>query len=98
EAPHFHWFLPTTDDGRFIAAPDNRFRRPEIGYLADVARAAERNGFESLLTPTGSSCEDAWLVTAAVSQLTERIKFLVAFRPGFVLPTLAAQMVQTFQR
>jgi alkanesulfonate monooxygenase len=33
-----------------------------------------------------------------VSQNTERLKFLVAFRPGFVSPTLAAQMAFTFQR
>jgi alkanesulfonate monooxygenase len=30
--------------------------------------------------------------------VTERLKFLVAFRPGFVSPTLAAQMAATFQR
>ena len=29
---------------------------------------------------------------------TERLKFLVAFRPGFVSPTLAAQQAATFQR
>jgi alkanesulfonate monooxygenase len=29
---------------------------------------------------------------------TERLKFLVAFRPGFVSPTLAAQMAATYQR
>jgi alkanesulfonate monooxygenase len=33
-----------------------------------------------------------------VSRHTERLKFLVAFRPGFVSPTLAAQMASTFQR
>ncbi|WP_086754624.1 LLM class flavin-dependent oxidoreductase, partial [Streptomyces scabiei] len=33
-----------------------------------------------------------------VSQTTERLKFLVAFRPGSVSPTLAAQMASTFQR
>ncbi|OAH11917.1 methanesulfonate monooxygenase [Streptomyces jeddahensis] len=33
-----------------------------------------------------------------VSQQTERLKFLVAFRPGFVSPTLAAQMASTYQR
>jgi alkanesulfonate monooxygenase len=30
--------------------------------------------------------------------VTERLKFLVAFRPGFISPTLAAQQAQTFQR
>ena len=29
---------------------------------------------------------------------TERLKFLVAFRPGLLSPTLAAQMAATFQR
>ncbi len=29
---------------------------------------------------------------------TERLKFLVAFRPGIIAPTLAAQMAATFQR
>lgn len=33
-----------------------------------------------------------------VSQTSERLKFLVAFRPGFVSPTLAAQMASAFQR
>ena len=43
-------------------------------------------------------CEDAWLTTAALLAETERIKFLVAFRPGLVSPTLAAQMASTYQR
>ena len=29
---------------------------------------------------------------------TERLKFLVAFRPGFLSPTLAAQQAATYQR
>jgi alkanesulfonate monooxygenase len=33
-----------------------------------------------------------------VSQRTERLKFLVAFRPDSVSPTLAAQMASTYQR
>src|SRR6202012_2200444 len=32
------------------------------------------------------------------SQQTERLRFLVAFRPGSVSPTLAAQQAATFQR
>jgi alkanesulfonate monooxygenase len=95
---HLHWFLPTTFDSRDIMPAGDNYRRPTIGYLTDVARAAERNGFEAMLVPTGTECEDAWLVTAALTQVTERIKFLVAFRPGFVLPTLAAQMAATYQK
>ncbi|MFE6905770.1 LLM class flavin-dependent oxidoreductase [Streptomyces erythrochromogenes] len=76
----------------------DRFRAPSIAYLTQIARAAEHQGFDGILTPTGTWCEDAWLVTAALAQETERLKFLVAFRPGFISPTLAAQMAATLQR
>ncbi|WP_433829822.1 LLM class flavin-dependent oxidoreductase [Actinoplanes sp. CA-015351] len=107
-----HWFLPTTGDSRSIVGVDDRggrsthtdplfekqLREPDIEYLIDVARAAERNGFTGVLTPTGTWCEDAWLTTAAIAQHTRTLKFLVAFRPGSLSPTLAAQMAATFQR
>src|SRR5215510_3903251 len=40
----------------------------------------------------------AWLATAALIPLTRRVKFLVAFRPALLSPTLAAQMASTYQR
>jgi alkanesulfonate monooxygenase len=122
----FHWFLPTTGDGRSImgrghslppaspASPEGgrsrlpeaphirgaavQERPPDIEYLAQVARSAEQLGFEAVLTPAGTWCEDAWLVTAALTRETRRLKFLVAFRPGLTSPTLAAQMAATYQR
>ncbi|MGW2409353.1 LLM class flavin-dependent oxidoreductase [Streptomyces sp. NPDC001739] len=102
----FHWFLPTNGDSRHVvggghgtpATAFGRERPPTVAYLSQIARAAEDLGFVGALTPTGAWCEDAWLTTAMVSQHSERLKFLVAFRPGFVSPTLAAQMASTFQR
>ncbi|MGZ4495503.1 MAG: LLM class flavin-dependent oxidoreductase [Nocardioides sp.] len=76
----------------------NVFREATIDYLASIARAADQLGFESVLTPTGTWCEDAWLVTAALIRETRRLKFLVAFRPGVTSPTLSAQMAAAFQR
>jgi alkanesulfonate monooxygenase len=73
-------------------------RAPDIEYLTQIAKAAERLGFEAVLTPTGTWCEDAWLTTAALSQHTERLKFLVASRPGLISPVPAAQMAATSQR
>lgn len=73
-------------------------RPPDIEYLAQIARSAEQLGFEAVLTPTGLWCEDAWLVTSALARETERLKFIVAFRPGLTSPVLAAQMAGTFQR
>ncbi|HET6499831.1 MAG TPA: LLM class flavin-dependent oxidoreductase [Amycolatopsis sp.] len=99
-----HWFLPTHGDGRTIVDRPQESpigtapREPDIDYLAQVAQAAERMGFTGMLTPTGSWCQDAWLTTAALLAATRRIKFLVAFRPGSLTPTLAAQMAVTYQR
>ena len=102
-----HWFLPTAGDSRDVVGGGTvrgegsghaAFREPDIEYLAQVARSAEQLGFTAVLTPTGTWCEDAWLTTAALTRETSRLKFLVAFRPGAVSPTLAAQMAATYQR
>ncbi len=114
----FHWFLPTSGDGRGIVGRGHSIplvgasagpsanatgarsvaRPPDIEYLGQIARSAEQLGFTGVLTPTGTWCEDAWLTTAALISQTQRLKFLVAFRPGLVAPTLAAQMSATYQR
>jgi alkanesulfonate monooxygenase len=111
----FHWFLPTTGDGRSLvggghsvpqgigqgsaaAGSASQWRPPTIDYLAQVARTAELLDFTGVLTPTGTWCEDAWLTTSSLIRETERLKFLVAFRPGSIHPTLAAQMASTYQR
>ncbi|GAA5050269.1 LLM class flavin-dependent oxidoreductase [Nocardia callitridis] len=99
----FHWFLPTYGDSRgLIAGGHGSFmsgdRPATLRYLNQIGAAAETNGFEGVLTPTGAWCEDAWLTTAMMVETTETLKFLVAFRPGLVSPTLAAQMAATFQR
>jgi alkanesulfonate monooxygenase len=72
-------------------------RPADLKYLIQLAQAAEINGFEAVLTPTGLWCEDAWLTTAMLIGSTESLKYLVAFRPGLISPTLAAQMATTFQ-
>lgn len=106
-AAKFFWFLPTTGDSRSIVGGSHAsshhvvpasHRKPTRRYLAEVARAADRLGYEGVLTPTGTWCEDAWLTASALLAETERLKFLVAFRPGLVPPTLAAQQTATLQR
>lgn len=101
----FLWYLPTHGDGRELAAGAfhtnahaGKPRPPTFDYLKEVALASERAGFLGALIPTGTHCEDAWLVAAAVAQHTRRLKPLVAFRPGLVQPAVAAQTVASFQR
>jgi len=106
-----HWFLPTNGDsrrdlslGNAVGSSGSRVvaggveRAPDIGYIGQIARSAEQLGFEAALTPTSSWCEDAWVITAGLTQLSERFKYLVAFRPGLQSVTLAAQMAATYQR
>ncbi|HEV7760353.1 MAG TPA: LLM class flavin-dependent oxidoreductase [Acidimicrobiales bacterium] len=95
-----HWFLPTAGDSRDVVGfgPTDARRPADLDYLAQIARTAENLGFDAVLTPTGTFCEDAWLSTAALIRETRRLRFLVAFRPGFLSPTLAAQQASTFQR
>lgn len=104
---HLHWYLPTNGDSRGLTGSGNDsylvefaggHRAPSLSYLGEVARAAEAQGFHAVLTPTGTWCEDAWITTAALSRETERLKFLVAFRPGLISPTLVAHQAATFQR
>jgi alkanesulfonate monooxygenase len=95
-----HWFLPTAGDSRdVVALEDEGHTRPASHpYQAPVARAADDLGFTGVLTPTATWCEDAWVVASSLLSETERLKFLIAFRPGMMSPTLAAQMASTFQR
>ncbi|MEX2080139.1 MAG: LLM class flavin-dependent oxidoreductase, partial [Dehalococcoidia bacterium] len=95
DEPEFAWFLPTSGDlERFGDA--STYRPATMGYLVEVGLAAERAGFTTVLVPVGDGCEDAWVVAGLVAPQTERLRFLVAVRPGFVAPVVAAKMVSTF--
>jgi alkanesulfonate monooxygenase len=41
---------------------------------------------------------DSWVVASALAPLTERLRFLVAVRPGLQSPTVAARMTATLDR
>jgi alkanesulfonate monooxygenase len=103
-ASDFLWYLPTHGDGRdligsaFHLGSVGKSRPPTLEYLKLVAQAADRAGFLGALIPTGTHCEDAWLVAAAIAQHTRTLKPLVAFRPGLMQPAVAAQSVASFQQ
>lgn len=91
------WFLPTHGDGKYLGTSDGA-RAVDHGYLQQIAQAADRLGFGGVLIPTGRSCEDSWLVAASLIPVTERLKFLVALRPGIISPTVAARQAATLDR
>jgi alkanesulfonate monooxygenase len=91
------WFIPTHGDGRYLGTSEGA-RAVSFAYCKQIAQAADELGYEGVLLPTGKSCEDAWIVASTLVPVTEKLKFLVAVRPGLISPTLAARMSATLDR
>lgn len=93
----FFWFIPTHGDGRYLGSSAGE-RQPDFRYFTQIAQAADRLGFEGVLLPTGQNCEESWITATGLATLTERLKFLVALRPGVTLPTFAARQAAALDR
>src|SRR5271166_3500718 len=68
------------------------------GYVRDFAQAAEAARFDRVLVGYFSDGPDGFLVAAHAAACTERLSFLLAHRPGFVAPTLAARKLATLDQ
>lgn len=51
-----------------------------------------------MLLPTGNNCLDGWTLGASLAPLTQRLKFLLALRPGVLAPALAARQAAALDR
>jgi alkanesulfonate monooxygenase len=91
------WFLPTHGDGRYLGTTAGG-REVNFNYLRQIAQAADQLGYFGVLLPTGRSCEDSWIVASSVAPFTERLRYLVAVRPGLQSPSVAARMTATLDR
>jgi alkanesulfonate monooxygenase len=91
------WFLPTHGDGRYLGSTEGA-RESSLPYLKQIAQAADQLGYFGVLLPTGRSCEDSWIIASALAPATERLRFLVAVRPGLQEPAVAARMAATLDR
>jgi alkanesulfonate monooxygenase len=67
-------------------------------YIKRFARAHEEAGFDRILIPYHSTDADTLLVAAYAAAHVERIGFMLAHRPGFVAPTLAARKFATLDQ
>ncbi len=104
--PLFDWFIPIDGDGIRLGVRTAE-RPPTFEYLREVVQTAENHGFHSLLIPTrfvnGLFAEEAplaetWTMSTALAAVTNRIRFLIAVRPGFVAAGLFAKMVATLDQ
>ena len=95
----FGWFIPTYGDSTTLAAgsPEDRIP-PGMDLFLDVAEAAEDAGFEYALVPVAVGCYEAWISCAMIAARTKKLKPLVAARPGYIVPTMMAKMISTFDQ
>ncbi|MET3135757.1 alkanesulfonate monooxygenase [Undibacterium sp. GrIS 1.2] len=91
------WFIPTHGDSRYLGTAKGA-RQINYDYLRQIAVAADTQGYDGVLLPTGRSCEDAWVVASSLIGATKNLKFLVAIRPGLSSPGLSVRMASTFDR
>lgn len=64
-------------------------------YVREFSRAHEEAGFDRVLIGYSASSPDGFAVAASALHSTERLKVLIAHRPGFVAPTLVARKLAT---
>ncbi len=70
----------------------------DAGIIAETARIHERAGFDRVLIGYFSDAPDGFLVGAHAASVTERLGFLLAHRPGFVAPPVAARKLATLDQ
>jgi alkanesulfonate monooxygenase len=70
----------------------------EAEVIAETARLHERAGFDRVLIGYFSDAPDGFLVGAHAAAVTERLGFLLAHRPGFVAPPVAARKLATLDQ
>src|ERR1700742_310668 len=77
-----------------------RARGPVVDrdYVRRFSRAHEDAGFDRVLIGYASTQPDGTQVAAYAAAHTERLGFLVAHRPGFVAPPLAARTFATLDQ
>lgn len=64
-------------------------------YIRALAAAHENGGFDRVLLAFHSVSPDSLFVGQYVASVTERLKLMLAHRPGFTAPTVAARQLAT---
>ena len=90
------WYLPTQGDERYLGTAIGR-RQANYPYMQQIAQAVDKLGYGGMLIGTGQK-QDTWIVAASLIPVTQRLRFLVAFRPAIMSPSLAVRMAATFDQ
>lgn len=95
----FNWVAPVAGDGFYLGLPTWE-RPPELEYVVEIFKAAEKFGFKQLLVGMGFTNHtlEAWTLATAVLAQTTHATAMVAVRPGFFSAPVFAKMAVTLDR
>jgi alkanesulfonate monooxygenase len=106
----FHWMLPKAGEVAADRAQtpqeaalyrvratrgDSPAALPDMGGWTHFARRAEEAGIESVLISFSRYEPEPFMVSCALGQAAERLKFIIAYRSGLMRPATFVQQVNT---
>ena len=70
----------------------------DADYIAEFSQAHEASGFDKVLIGYSSATAEGFGVAGYAASQTKTLGFLIAHRPGFIVPTLAARQIATLDQ
>ncbi len=70
----------------------------DLGYIVESARVQEECGYDRVLIANSAIIPDPLVIGTHVAANTRTLKLMLAHRPGFISPTVAARMLATIDR
>src|SRR6516225_3745697 len=92
----FHWSLSQAGNPfRRATQTDQMPGIPSFEAQLELCRFADEYGIDSVLMAIGFARPDPIVLSAALGRKTQRVKFMVACRPGLISPTSFVQQINT---
>ena len=70
----------------------------DVDHIEAMSKAQEYVGFDRVLVAFNSTSAESILIAQHVANVTQRLKLMIAHRPGFTAPTLAARQLATLDQ
>jgi alkanesulfonate monooxygenase len=70
----------------------------DVDHIEAMAKAQDYVGFDRVLVAFNSTSAESILIAQHIANVTQRLKLMIAHRPGFTAPTLAARQLATLDQ
>lgn len=86
--------------GHFNSSETTKREGPaiDLNHIEAMAKAQEYVGFDRVLVAFNSTSAESILISQHVADVTQQLKLMIAHRPGFTAPTLAARQLATLDQ